>query len=82
MSEYPEVCKFSSTEDISQHCYNVSRSVHFWFSPIPMILGMKRVVRNSIFNFLENWKLNSALKSIFNFQFCWLDLGHPFISVG
>ena len=56
------------------------RSVHFWLSPIPMILGMKRVV---LFNFLENWKLNSALKLNFNFQFCWLDLTIiPFISVG
>ena len=29
-------------------------SVYFCFSPIPMILGMKRMVRNSIF---QNWKL-------------------------
>ena len=26
MSESPEVCQFSSTEAISQHCYNVSAS--------------------------------------------------------
>ena len=26
MSESPEVCQFSSTEAVSQHCYNVSAS--------------------------------------------------------
>ena len=26
MSESPEICEFSSTEAISQHCYNVSTS--------------------------------------------------------
>ena len=57
-------------------CGGSAGSVHFWFSPIPMILGMKRVVRNSIFKFFENWKLNSVLNSIFDFQFCWLDLAH------